>query len=510
MVIEVKEKGFQPNLNIINRAYLVKDHWNDWWEFNTMFDLMYVDCNNSCTYIGSVKIAEVPMVEGQTRPNLPERFEHLSENFFSLGQSDFYYENLNRISVEVRSEILRALNDIALDAELFEKYKGEYVTRRSILRDISNTTVTRQFRRIAEGGARLTDYFFSYRASMNDKSLTDPMELTFQVVPESNPPSNIHVIIGRNGVGKTRLIKNIIKALINKEDTSEVGEFSENAKANKLFANIVCVAFSAFDEFSSISPLSSGEQNYCPYIYIGLPQMMLTANDIRVVDRIELLTKQFVESADICIHGAKYQLWEKAISVLESDPIFKEADIKNIKSFASDEFKDNTAKLFKRLSSGHKIILLTITKLVETVEEKTLVFLDEPEGHLHPPLIAAFVRALSELLINRNGVAIIATHSPVILQEVPSSCVWKLRRNGNEAIAERLEIESFGENIGALTSEVFGYEVTFSGFHKMLKDAVDKSNNYSRIVNGFNGELGMEARGILKALIAIKDQGERD
>jgi predicted ATP-dependent endonuclease of OLD family len=68
-----------------------------------------------------------------------------------------------------------------------------------------------------------------------------------------------------------------------------------------------------------------------------------------------------------------------------------------------------------------------VTRLVESVEERTLVLLDEPESHLHPPLLSAFVRALSDLLVNRNGAAIIATHSPVVLQEVPRECVWRLR-----------------------------------------------------------------------------------
>jgi predicted ATP-dependent endonuclease of OLD family len=76
------------------------------------------------------------------------------------------------------------------------------------------------------------------------------------------------------------------------------------------------------------------------------------------------------------------------------------------------------------MSSGHAIVLLTITRLVATVEEKTLVLLDEPESHLHPPLLSAFIRALSDLLYDRNGVAIIATHSPVVLQE--SSKVMRL------------------------------------------------------------------------------------
>jgi hypothetical protein len=38
-----------------------------------------------------------------------------------------------------------------------------------------------------------------------------------------------------------------------------------------------------------------------------------------------------------------------------------------------------------------------------------------------PPLLAAMMRALSDLLVDRNGVAVVATHSPVVLQEVPAS-----------------------------------------------------------------------------------------
>ncbi len=44
--------------------------------------------------------------------------------------------------------------------------------------------------------------------------------------------------------------------------------------------------------------------------------------------------------------------------------------------------------LIKRMSSGHAIVLLTVTKLVARVEEKTLVLIDEPESHLHPPLLS--------------------------------------------------------------------------------------------------------------------------
>lgn len=163
-------------------------------------------------------------------------------------------------------------------------------------------------------------------------------------------------------------------------------------------------------------------------------------------------------------------------------------------------------KLFQSLSSGHKIVLLTMTRLVEVVDEKTLVLMDEPEAHLHPPLLSAFIRALSELLINRNGVAIVATHSPVVAQEVPRSCVWKLRRNGTILAAERPDIETFGENVGALTREAFGLEVTKSGFHKLISDAVSSMDSYDEIVEQFNQRLGGEAKAIARGLMIEKAQ----
>ncbi len=102
------------------------------------------------------------------------------------------------------------------------------------------------------------------------------------------------------------------------------------------------------------------------------------------------------------------------------------------------DIKTLSSELFRRLSSGHKIVLLTLTRLVETVQERSLVLFDEPESHLHPPLLSSFIRAVSDLLINRNGVGIIATHSPVILQEVPRACVWKLRRNGASSYCRKI------------------------------------------------------------------------
>lgn len=135
------------------------------------------------------------------------------------------------------------------------------------------------------------------------------------------------------------------------------------------------------------------------------------------------------------------------------------------------------------------------------------MLIDEPEAHLHPPLLSAFVRALSDLLTNRNGIAVVATHSPVVLQEVPRSCVWKLQRSRDSLTAERPRIETFGENVGILTDEVFGLEVTATGFHQLLADVAAESGTYQEALELFGSQLGGEGRAILRAMMTAKTQG---
>ena len=162
--------------------------------------------------------------------------------------------------------------------------------------------------------------------------------------------------------------------------------------------------------------------------------------------------------------------------------------------------------VISKMSSGHAVVLLTITGLVRRVEEKSLVLIDEPESHLHPPLLSAFIRTLSNLLTSRNGVAIIATHSPVVLQEIPKSCAWKINRYGSICKTTRPETETFGENVGILTRDVFGLEVEKSGFYSLLNTSVSTGKSFAEIMHQYNQQLGTEGRIILATLIASRDR----
>ncbi len=117
---------------------------------------------------------------------------------------------------------------------------------------------------------------------------------------------------------------------------------------------------------------------------------------------------------------------------------------------------------------------------METLEEKSLVIMDEPETYLHPPLISSYIRAISYLLIKKNAVAIVGTHSPVILQEVPKSCVWSIRRIGSETTVERLDSESFGE------IKYNNRQVSFE--FSTIVDQSEFLNLFSEIQNALHGK----------------------
>jgi predicted ATPase len=489
-------------------AYLLEDNWNDWYKYRTLYTLVIAGTNGEMHHIGGVKIGEFSMPKERDRPDLPRTFTELEDGFFSLGQDDSYYESLNQLGTDVREAVLRGLRDAALDLELFGRALKEEVTSESLLRSITTDTVRTQFHRQALGGARLSRFDFGYESPIRQRG--KGVRLDFTVVPHAQPPTNIHVLIGRNGVGKTTMLNDIARAVVEEDaDPTMVGTFVVNGarkREEERPTGLVSVSFSAFDLYDPLPEIKGGTESV-QYSYIGLKQNRSRSEDQAQPPKSPgALADEFGNSVVECLQGARVARWRRALEKLEADPIFRDAAVAELAGSdeSRDRLREKAMAVFKKLSSGHKIVLLTTTRLVETVGERTLVLFDEPEGYLHPPLLSAFIRALSDLLIDRNGVAIVATHSPVVLQEVPRSCVWKIRRTGAHTQAERPEVETFGENVGVLTREVFGLEVTETGFHRMLREAVRETPDFDEVVERFNSELGGEARALLRAMIAAR------
>jgi predicted ATPase len=512
MRFEEVARSQKRNLAGVNQAFLVYDNWDDYL-FKTSFELVYFDGAETRFDIGYVKIMTKGMAKGNvTLPSGP--FERLGSEYCSLGQGQNYYETIAQFSADVRQALLEGLRDCVFNLEIFEECADEPAMRASLLRSLDRRTVTETFYAALTGQVPATPFEFTYAfPPIFSSHFADAPLLNFSVSPRSNPPTNIHAIIGRNGVGKTRLLWDIATILCRRksdESPATSGDISFGSfpgQSDDRFSRLVTVAYSAFDPFRAPREGSIHEGDI-HYSYIGLRKRIDEVEDDGVVRTQNVavksdsdLTNEFVNSLVNCIRHPRLQRWQDSIKLLETDPGFEDLSLLDLPSLTDSERLVKSKEIFEELSSGHKIVLLTITRLVELVDERTLVLIDEPESHLHPPLLASLVRALSMLLTRRNGAAILATHSPVVLQEVPKTCVWMMRRSGKEIAAERPNMETFGENVGTLTSEVFGLEVKESGFHRLVEVAVDRADgNYSAVVESFTGHLGSEARAIALAL----------
>lgn len=485
-----------------NTACLIIDRWNDH-SFITMFYLSFIDNQGINHDLGNVKIGfKGQTTEVPTYSLLADGFQQLPDGYFSVGQDVDYYQKISSLSPQVSNLLLGALKDIVLNPELIKFAQDEIVFRTSLLRDVSLSVIKGQYSRVLAGRPPLTNFEFKFArpaaAQMSD------IELKFKVRVESKPSTNIHAVIGRNGVGKTTLLNGMIDAITSKGEASakfyEIKEWEEQPITNDYFSSLVSVSFSAFDPFEPPDEQADPSKGAC-YFYIGLKKK---GHDLKGLNDIHT---DFIQALKSCFSQApKRDRWLKAIDTLESDENFASMGLKTLSHFPSKELELQAQKTIKRMSSGHAVVLLTITRLVATVEEKTLVLIDEPESHLHPPLLSAFIRALSELLHDRNGVSIIATHSPVVLQEVPKSCVWKINRVGVITDSRRPDIETFGENVGVLTREIFGLEVIKSGFHDLLVKSVESGSSYEQIIEEYHEQLGLEARALLMALVTHRDR----
>ena len=495
-----------------NECFLVDDGWDDF-GYKTLFSLIYFDESSTRHDLGSTRIMKRGMAAG--RVDVEEHFLRLGREYVSLGTDQKFYENIYALGADTAESILKRLRDAAWDLGIYARFEQEKAFATSLMRSLRARDVER-FGQIARGEATPTPFSFEY-------IFPNGTSLDFQVQPNSLPPTNIHTIIGRNGVGKTRLLKTLTSLLCEGEsDKSKIGQLTfrspEDLEADDdgSFANLIVVAFSAFDEIE-FPATTKGTKTGIQLSYIGLRRPARTMKSVSTVTQgvqsgpnvarpktqlkaLSELTTEFAESLLACLRSSRRSLWLKMMEILESDPLFGSMLLLQLADAADGDVEPNARKIFDRASSGHKIVLLTVTKLVELVEERTLILIDEPEAHLHPPLQASFIRALSSLLTNRNGVALLATHSPVMLQEVPRSCVWLLFREGLETSAERPTIETFAENVGVLTREVFRVEVTQSGYHKLLQYEIDSAEGFEEVFAKLGQQVGLEGRAVARSL----------
>lgn len=469
------------------------NRWNDF-SFVTTFYLYFCTANN-IDEIGEVKIGfKKQEVVQRTVNNLPIEFNSLPSEFFSLGQSPEYYQNLNSLSNNVKISALSSLRDIVYDENIFEEAISETVLIDSLSRYVSVSTIKGQFKEIISTGIALNS--FGFVVNLNESRVID-----FSVIPNSKPPSNVHAVIGRNGVGKSHLLRKIANH-IDKADGIVTKKNGDDIHAYD-FGQLLYFSLSVFDKPFEYVEFNDSKirKNRTKKKYIGL----YDTETQKPKDIDEALAREFADSLNGCLLGSEIrkQTWLKAMEHLQLDVNFRELRLSELAIIENEhELIEQATALFKTLSSGHAAVLYYLTHVVELVENKTICLFDEPENYLHPPLLSAFIRTLSTLLTDNNGVAIMATHSPVVLQEIPRLCTWKLHHISDSNInVGRPNIETFGESVGEITSEVFSLDLRKTGFYALLeKDSLD-SGSVEQVLSMYENQVGLEGRAVIYATI---------
>jgi hypothetical protein len=335
-----------------NTAYLRIDYWNDY-SYVTMFYLTIHDEKGNYHEIGNVKIGFKGQVEDvSTYSTMDNEFEELSDQYFSLGGDEEFYQTLySDIGCSQREEVLIGLRDLVSFPEALELASEEEVLGTSLLRGTSLSVIKGQYRRILNGQAALTDYKFRYKRTQEDTF--GGVALDFNVDAESKPSTNIHTIIGRNEVGKTTLLNGMIDAITGSNDS--VGKFcgppslfDETQIGQDFFSSLISVSFSAFDTFIPPKEQPNPAEGTC-YYYIGLKGYGEEGEELK---SSSWLQNDFFESLKLIFQQkSKKRRWLKAIELLESDENFAELQLKELADISNGELSDVV---------GHKFSLMSV------------------------------------------------------------------------------------------------------------------------------------------------------
>lgn len=492
--------------------------WNDW-GFLTTFSLFCYIEDGETLELGNVKIGKkgilLPIDYTNTiRIPLDNEFNFLDEQYFSVGDSEYYYKQLYKLGVKnksIKNDILECLKDIVQNIDIYENNKNEATMQHSLMRSSSMKTIKDVYYRIlTTGKEELTPYNFSVTL----KNEINNRKMSFWVSPNDLPQSNIHTLIGRNGVGKTNFFKSIISTLSNDKKNVDLN-IIENFEGIEKISSVLAISYSIFD---TTLPKNNIFGNI-PYRFIGFNKKLDISKeqDLKEDKDLDTQSLQYVMENFICDefidsviyiqnHTFLNNLVKKCINTLNSDPVFQSL---NVHGWMSKENQiEDIRKIFKKLSSGHRVVLLTLFKLIINIEANSIVLIDEPEQNLHPPLISSFIQAILNILKERNAMAIIATHSPVIVQECSADSTWILNRSGKSIKIERPTIKTFGANVGEITYDVFDLEVEKSGYMKVISDIIEKSSTFEEVINKFNNKVGGESERIITSIIYQREEDD--
>jgi ABC-type lipoprotein export system ATPase subunit len=452
---------------------LTQTSWNDY-GYYTSFNAYYYKDLETRTSFGHVKI----LMEDETYTQLPKTFTQLTENYISLGQTPQYYHSIEHELPFKSSKLLLSLNDCTFNRRLNYRYQNQPGFIVSLLRNsqAENLFLTGSIRNSDPSVKReYNDFEFSFSHQL-PRALAEH-RVDFSFTCNEILPNRFFCLIGKNGTGKTKFLSQLAKKLA---DNNDDGEFFPD---RPIFSQVKAISFSLFDNFGEPKRL---DVNY-ELISLKNKEGIFDSdyNNKRLWNSYRELKKD---------RGRKNQWYQILNSALELHHLNVQTD-----AFDATNLDDFVSIIDEVFSSGQKITFHFVTRLLATIEEGSIILFDEPETHLHPNIVSRILNTLNIILHQFNSYCIIATHSPVILQEIPSKFVRVFDRQGNTPIIYQPTIECFGENLSNISNAIFHVDREDEIYKHVLKNLVQKMS-FDSIMELFNQKLSLNAQLYLKTI----------
>lgn len=485
-IYHVIEEGYIERYKGVDSLYIVDQNWDDF-GYKTRFRLYYVNSKGVRNEIGPVKLtykgyrADSAMAEYYYRKPADKLvYGELTiyEEYCSLGESLEYYEKMIQYFSENNQyiEILNQLRDVVINTELYTEIKDDKSFNKSLLRESSSNKALAeakgilfpQLERKTKKGLRFT---YSFLAPYVDLD-SEPVKIEFDF-SENALPYRINVLIGKNGTGKTQLLNALADSLsgVSGEDKNEKCGFVEKRPT---IDRVISIAYSAFDDgFKNRE--SSRDASSVSYVYCGIH------SDHGLLS-IEELNRNFEDSRQRIINRGRQDKWEE---------IMKELMEREFEGIIPEIFKKGINSVF--MSSGQRILMSTMTETISHIENGSILLIDELELHLHPNAMANTMRMIYKILDLFDSYAIIATHSPLIVQEIPRKYVHVLYRLDNNLFSSSPRMECFGRDISGITDEVFDVLSVESNYKTVLKE-LSMKYTFEEVLEMFNRKLPLNAR----------------
>lgn len=476
-------------------VFLRTHDWNDF-GYYTLYTLSVFLSKNERIVNEDIKILQIDNENPEdalSYTKLSSTFTKLKPSFCSLGQSLSYYEQLYEAGPNIYNKVLIALNDLVHNPLLVTKFEFLPAFKISLLRFSDAEKAFREAGAIFDNIVAEQLFKFSFQCRVPGAHADHVVNFDFTEHPTGL--NRTTVIIGRNGTGKTQFLAEFALAMSGLGSLERLASFTPRRPS---FSEVIAVSYSVFDEFSR------PDENTFSYAYCGIRAPNEKVSKDGQLTKIKNSTPRFLtplqledklkKSIQIISNSPKRESWISLINTL-LEGIFEQEQAKDI--FFNLDF-------YKKLSSGQRILVNIITDITARITSQSIILFDEPEIHLHPEIFAALIRAFDQLLHAFDSYAIIATHSPMLLQETLSRQVRIFKRVGAYPKVSYLTNESFGEDLTTVTQEVFAVQGSSNNYRAHLAQLA-KNRTAEEVESLFPKGLPFQAEAYLQALTQYPD-----